>query len=186
MNLDLLAQILLECLLLLEWNKAISTNDGYGFQKINGNDYKDRGVLDYETTRLDSEGCITSADCAFNGECVKDHDDEEEGERPATQKHFDPEAPGVCHCFAGWKGETCEVLDVLPVDPQKVGLVLPNHDSSTWGGSVVYYEEDGLYHMFASEILYNCGLYSWTTNSQVRVEELYRAVFFFTAKYLTF
>ena len=153
MNIDLLMRFLLECFLLLEWNNAISTttNDGEGSPKIDSNVYKGG-----------SDGCITSADCAFNGECVKDN----EG-RLATKISFDPEAPGVCQCFDGWKGATCEVLDVLPVDPQKVGLVLPNHDSSTWGGSVVYDEESDLYHMFASEILYDCGLYSGTTNSQV-------------------
>jgi hypothetical protein len=125
----------------------------------------DRFLLDSAADR-----CITSADCAFNGECVKTH----------TQSHTtnatiaaatkpDPEAPGSCDCFPGWTGNTCEVLDLLPVDPQEVGLVLPNKDSSTWGGSVLHWEGDGLYHMFASEILYDCGLYSWTTNSQVRV-----------------
>jgi hypothetical protein len=64
-------------------------------------------------------------------------------------------------------GVTCEVFDTMPTDPNQLGLQLPNHDSSTWGGSVEYNERDGLYHMFASEIINNCGLYSWTTNSQV-------------------
>lgn len=118
-----------------------------------------------------SNDCITSADCAFNGECIKDPvvvSSQHNGSGSSNmhkETKIDPEAPGRCECFAGWKGQTCEILDLLPVDPERVGLVLPNHDSSTWGGSVVYH--DGLYHMFASEILYNCGLYSWTTNSQV-------------------
>ena len=124
----------------------------------------------------DSEDhCTTSADCAFNGECIKEELYGEGSSSNSGNNHktnrIDPEAPGVCECFDGWKGNTCEVLDLMPVDPQKVGLVLPNHDSSTWGGSVLYYEGDGLYHMFASEILYNCGLYSWTTNSQVRISK---------------
>jgi hypothetical protein len=96
--------------------------------------------------------CITSVDCAMNGECTKLDDS-------------DAQAPGKCNCFDGWKGDHCETLDLMPVDPQRAGLKLPNHDSSTWGGSVVY--RDGLYHMFASEIINDCGLYAWTTNSQV-------------------
>eukprot|EP00536_Pseudo-nitzschia_multiseries_P010338 jgi/Psemu1/25625/gm1.25625_g len=142
-----------------------------------------------------SDHCTTSADCAFNGECIKtatatataiagdsdagsnadvaDPDNfkqqqQQQQQQPRSRPHrIDPEAPGVCGCFPGWKGRTCEVLDLLPVDPQRIGLRLPDRDSSTWGGSVVYDRDDGLYHMFASEIVYGCGLYSWTTNSQV-------------------
>jgi hypothetical protein len=88
----------------------------------------------------------------MNGECIK-------------LNVSDPQSPGHCECFDGWKGDHCEVLDLLPVDPEHEGLKMPNHDSSTWGGSVVY--RDGWYHMFASEIINNCGIYSWTTNSQV-------------------
>ncbi len=88
----------------------------------------------------------------MNGECVK-------------SSPFDAQSPGHCQCFDGWKGDQCEVLDLLSVDPKRAGLRLPNQDSSTWGGSVIF--RDGLYHMFASEILYNCGLYAWPTNSQV-------------------
>jgi len=113
--------------------------------------------------------------------------------------NYDPESPGKCECFSGWKGRTCEVLDLLPVDPKRIGLdfstttitttidqtnnytslplpssssssTTPNttSSSSSWGGSILYDEIDDIYHMFASEILYGCGLYSWTTNSQVR------------------
>lgn len=106
----------------------------------------------YDNDGNASPSCLTSVDCAMNGECVKPN--------PS-----DAQSPGRCRCFDGWKGSSCEVLDLLPVDPRRGGLRLPNHDSSTWGGSVIYRE--GLYHMFASEIIYNCGLYAWTTNSQV-------------------
>mmetsp|Transcript_1750 Transcript_1750/g.2409 ORF Transcript_1750/g.2409 Transcript_1750/m.2409 type:complete len:445 (+) Transcript_1750:86-1420(+) len=98
----------------------------------------------------DEDYCLTSTDCAMNGECIR-----------ASK---DPQAPGICHCYAGWKGNTCEVLDLLPI-PSSPGLVLPNHTSS-WGGSVIFHE-DGWYHMFASEITHGCGLDDWTTNSQV-------------------
>jgi hypothetical protein len=97
--------------------------------------------------------CLTSIDCAMNGECLKPSD---------TNK--DPQVPGICQCFSGWKGNTCEELDLLPVLTDQQGLQLPNHTSS-WGGSVVYV--DGVHHMFASEITHRCGLDHWTTNSQV-------------------
>ena len=47
--------------------------------------------------------CITSTDCAMNGEC--------------TKGNGDPQKPGHCRC--GWKGDTCEVLDLLPVDVER-------------------------------------------------------------------
>jgi len=97
--------------------------------------------------------CITPVDCAMNGECIKGRDES------------DVQTPGRCSCLDGWKGDQCVILDLLPVDSNHYGLRLPNPDSSTWGGSVIY--RDGFYHMFASEIINNCGLYSWTTNSQV-------------------
>lgn len=108
----------------------------------------------HSSVRLTAEGgiCITSLDCAMNGECMK-------------SSPRDAQAPGVCNCFSGWKGGTCEVLDLLPIDPEHAGLKLSNRDSSSWGGSVVF--RNGLYHMFASEIVNNCGLYSWNTNSQI-------------------
>jgi hypothetical protein len=104
----------------------------------------------------DNSYCTTSSDCSYNGECIKLD--------PTSE---DPELPGRCDCFQGWKGSTCEVFDALPINPKQLGLQLPNHDSSTWGGSVEYDKDDKLYHMFASEILFGCGLYYWTTNSQI-------------------
>jgi hypothetical protein len=37
--------------------------------------------------------------------------------------------------------------------------------SSSWGGSVLFAEEDGLFHMFFSEILEHCPMANWQTNS---------------------
>jgi len=89
------------------------------------------------TTEGASDHCITSADCAFNGECSKDTTEgyfrnsySSSNLKTEKQKTIDPETPGRCDCFAGWTGRTCEVLDLLPVDPQNVGLVLPNHDAN--------------------------------------------------------
>ena len=108
--------------------------------------------------------CITSVDCAMNGECIKGSGGG--GDSGGGGVGVDPQSPGTCRCFAGWKGSTCERLDLLPVNSTLAvsGLQLANH-SSSWGGSVIYWQ--GEYHMFASEITNRCGLYSWTTNSQV-------------------
>lgn len=99
----------------------------------------------------------------MNGECIR-----------SSSLMDDPQSPGSCKCFTGWTGRQCEVLDLLPVPTtnNKVGgdsgdgngLKLPNHTSS-WGGSII--ERDGKFHMFASEIVNQCGLEYWTTNSQV-------------------
>lgn len=106
----------------------------------------------YHNDVSDPDYCLTAIDCAMNGECI----------RPNGVK--DPQAPGKCHCFPAWMGTTCEILDLLPILPQRQGLQLPHHASS-WGGSVVHV--NGTYHMFASEIVNGCGLDEWTTNSQV-------------------
>ena len=185
---DSLVKILVGWFLLVGWNAAIATkakeyndnvksNGEEGLQEDSNKGDETRILLGF-TSDDDTDSCITSADCAFNGECSKNrklHVDSSRNKNSSLVENIeiDPEAPGFCDCFAGWKGNTCEVLDLLPVNPQRVGLVLPNRDSSTWGGSVVYHEADGLYHMFASEILYNCGLYSWTTNSQVRTRGMF-------------
>ena len=103
----------------------------------------------------------------MNGECIR-----------SSSLIDDPQSPGSCKCFSGWTGRQCEVLDFLPVpttnnnkggtsssgDGNDNGLKLPNHTSS-WGGSII--ERDGKFYMFASEIVNQCGLEYWTTNSQV-------------------
>ncbi|KAL3932690.1 MAG: hypothetical protein SGBAC_010733 [Bacillariaceae sp.] len=117
--------------------------------------YADNSILsplkhDDDDDDDDEDYCLTSVDCAMNGECIRHSKDRQ--------------TPGKCQCFGGWRGNTCEVLDLLPIDQEEHGLQLPDHASS-WGGSVVYV--DGEYHMFASEIVKGCGLDYWTTNSQV-------------------
>ena len=47
------------------------------------------------------------------------------------------------------------------------GAGVPPRNISTWGGAVQYSEEDGLWHMWASQMRGFCGIQSWSTNSQV-------------------
>jgi hypothetical protein len=60
----------------------------------------------------------------------------------------------------------------VPADPAAtVAVAYPPPDdfntTTSWGGSVVK-AEDGLYHMFAAEMLNSCGMTTWSTNSIIR------------------
>lgn len=86
--------------------------------------------------------CASSDDCNLNGIC----------------------ASGACVCDRAWTGDTCGLLDVLPLQVGASGMnELPS--SSSWGGSVVLAAEDSLYHMFFSEIVNHCPMADWGTNS---------------------
>jgi len=69
-----------------------------------------------------SPDCTSVSDCSLNGECVD----------------------GVCQCDAGWRGDACAILDVLPADPTNVGY--RNESMRTWSGNVI--QEGGKWHMF--------------------------------------
>ena len=88
--------------------------------------------------------CASPLDCALNGECGAD---------------------GSCVCDAGWRGDDCSALDLLPA-PQASGLHVEN--VSSWGGSVLPYVDPatGETTLFAS-VFENCGLTSWTRNSYI-------------------
>ena len=88
--------------------------------------------------------CLSDVHCNLNGICNSD---------------------GTCSCNEGWRGSKCGVLDLLQIDPSE-GMNQLINEQSSWGGSAVYAEEDGLYHLFYSKILgIGCGLNSWITNS---------------------
>ena len=71
---------------------------------------------------------------------------------------------GACVCDAGWVGSTCGLLNAQPLQVGASGMnELPSN--SSWGGSVVFAPEDGLFHMFFSEILEQCPMADWQTNS---------------------
>jgi len=87
--------------------------------------------------------CLSDVHCNQNGICNSD---------------------GTCSCSQGWTGPKCGALDLLQIDPNNGVNDLANGMSS-WGGSAVFAEEDGLYHLFYSKMLGGCGLDSWMTNS---------------------
>lgn len=99
-------------------------------------------ITNFSFSPLAASACTSDEECNLNGIC----------------------AAGACACDAGWAGATCGLLDVLPLEVGASGMnELPR--SSSWGGSVVFAAEDGLFHMFFSEILGHCPMANWQTNS---------------------
>lgn len=108
-----------------------------------------------------SSSCASDLDCSLNGLCT-----------PST---------GVCVCDAAWRGDKCQTLRVLPAERSSglrlrgttdrsaadAGVAPSLRNISTWGGAVQHCEEDGLWHMWASQMIGFCGIQSWSTNSQV-------------------
>ena len=70
----------------------------------------------------------------------------------------------ICLCDPTWKGENCEMLDLLPSNDYKAFY---REYESSWGGSVIYSSNDSLYHMYVSDMAYNCTLHEYGSNSQV-------------------
>ena len=90
--------------------------------------------------------CQTRVDCALNGDCVE----------------------ASCRCDVPWIGETCDKLDILPVDNQThpgASVYGWHPNVSSWGGSVVYSSDDSRWHLFASQMR-NGGLVGWETESE--------------------
>ena len=74
--------------------------------------------------------CTTDLDCSLNGLCVS----------------------GRCQCDTPWIGERCGLLDLRPGEAGMHDVPLcayhgdgPNFTS--WGGSVVFDDTDGRYHL---------------------------------------
>ena len=81
--------------------------------------------------------CASAAECSYNGVCTD---------------------AGVCECHPQWMGLHCGQLHLLPTE---AGQGLQQRDGggrvSSWGGSVVL-SPDGSYHMWAAEMVDNCGI----------------------------
>lgn len=69
-----------------------------------------------------------------------------------------------CTCNLPWGGPNCSALQVLPVPYPAQGYGVEPAVTS-WGGNVVM-GDDGLYHMYVAEMVNNCTLNDWGSNSQ--------------------
>ena len=74
--------------------------------------------------------CVDATDCAMLGRCTA----------------------GRCVCSSGWKGTSCQTLDLLPASG--VGAFGWSPNVSAWGAHVVK-DKLGVYHMFAAELWNN-------------------------------
>lgn len=75
--------------------------------------------------------CASALDCNLNGECVA----------------------GKCACYKPWTAAPdCSALAFLP-SPVVRGFPPPNHNETTWGGSIVQDPASGEYHMFVAEMM---------------------------------
>ena len=90
---------------------------------------------------------------------------------------------GACVCDAWATGDDCSYLNMLPVDPTRLGYLDPVH--SSWGGTVLHSAKDQQWHMLMAEIACpnsswghptqpgkaggqtRCGLGNWGGSSQV-------------------
>ena len=86
--------------------------------------------------------CSTSADCSgYNGDCDT--------------------STGQCACHLGWSGTTCATV-AFSAGARRAF----NSSLWTWGGSMAR-DDDGLIHMFASELTNDCGILHYCSNSRV-------------------
>jgi hypothetical protein len=85
--------------------------------------------------------CNDNFDCKLNGVC----------------------RAGACVCNKGWTSDDCSQLNFGAFVPLVSGYgVAPNH--TTWGGNVLF--DGALYHMYVAEMINNCSLTTWGTNSR--------------------
>eukprot|EP00041_Stephanoeca_diplocostata_P020991 m.480684 g.480684 ORF g.480684 m.480684 type:complete len:363 (+) comp21710_c1_seq1:255-1343(+) len=89
------------------------------------------------------QSCSTNYNCSLNGEC----------------------AGGSCKCDPGWTSEDCSVLDVIPHPNNYVPAYGFSPNITSWGGNAIK-GDDGLYHMFVSEMAEG-GLSGWGHESQI-------------------
>lgn len=93
--------------------------------------------------------CGSDLDCNLNGVC---------------ENH-------ACTCYKPWVGISCGEMDLLPV-PADAGSAFPSvgyglkPNVTTWGGNFIP-GPDGKYHLFVAEMVNNCSLNHWGSNSQV-------------------
>ena len=92
-----------------------------------------------------SAACNSDIDCNLNGVCS---------------------ANGTCTCFKPWGGVSCGELKFLPLTAPASTNGFPgaSPNETTWGGNAILY--DGIYHLFVAEMVNECSLAQWGSNSQ--------------------
>jgi len=93
--------------------------------------------------------CHVDEDCKLNGVCNLN--------------------TGRCDCDQPWSGDDCGYLTFDKVEPcweWGCGFHGDEHNTATWGGSVIK-DENNVYNMFAAQMGQNCTLGQWQTNSIV-------------------
>ena len=88
--------------------------------------------------------CLTEDDCSLAGACVQ----------------------GRCICRAPFTGPTCTLLATARSPVPGLGGYL-NQSAWSWGGSPIRGRDDGMFHLFASQLTNGCGLLHYQTNSEV-------------------
>eukprot|EP01065_Artemidia_motanka_P004617 TRINITY_DN121_c0_g1_i3.p1 TRINITY_DN121_c0_g1~~TRINITY_DN121_c0_g1_i3.p1 ORF type:complete len:409 (+),score=155.10 TRINITY_DN121_c0_g1_i3:61-1227(+) len=93
-------------------------------------------------------GCSSDLDCSLNGVCTG----------------------GKCECDAAWNGTACEKLATLLRTPGHIPAYGYKPNITSWGGGM-YKADDGLYHLFVSEMADDhgnfCGLKQWQSHSRI-------------------
>ena len=132
--------------------QRLTTGDSYNFVTMSGGRSSQRyevSVKDgafvkspYEPPTAAVSTCTTSSDCSLAGECLSRR----------------------CVCDAGWMGDHCEKLNLTTSTP-----AIKSHDNSwSWGGTPARDPSTGVYHLFYSYMVKECGLLHYQTNSIVR------------------
>ena len=88
--------------------------------------------------------CSDDTDCTLTGTCNA--------------------ATGVCSCFAPWTGADCGQLRFKALAAPARSNGYGQWPLSSWGGNAIFY--DGLYHLIVAEMVNNCTLEYWGSNSQ--------------------
>ena len=103
--------------------------------------FKQLGLLVFFLISQSKAECNNSLDCSLNGDCVQ----------------------GVCACDYAWIGAACNKMDILPMNKNSG---YHNHTSgASWGGIPIYV--DGKWHLFVSQMVNNCSLDYYGTNSEI-------------------
>eukprot|EP01065_Artemidia_motanka_P032271 TRINITY_DN39295_c0_g1_i1.p1 TRINITY_DN39295_c0_g1~~TRINITY_DN39295_c0_g1_i1.p1 ORF type:complete len:479 (+),score=107.59 TRINITY_DN39295_c0_g1_i1:64-1437(+) len=117
----------------------------YGLTAYRWNPQPNAGVTSGKVGFWPAPGqCADASQCGYNGKCVDKK----------------------CRCNKGWTGTGCGQLTLQP-SPRDLGYQGNDGDKVvSWGGSVLV-GDDGTYHMYAAEIVGNCGMNVWLSNSRV-------------------